>query len=79
VTQTTKPRILTVQAFSKALIDAGIIPADGSVRRFVIDVDARESAVVMYIEQWGDKRLLDVALTLQGVEIRGIPEESASG
>jgi hypothetical protein len=73
MTQTTKPRILTVHAFSKALIDAGIIPGDGTIRRFVIDVDANASAVVMYIEQWGDERLLDVALTLEGVEIRGVP------
>jgi len=77
MTLTTNPRILTVNAFSQALIDAGVISADDRVRKLVIVADANEDAVVMYLERWGDERLLQVATTLDGIEIRGVPAADA--
>jgi ribosomal protein L12E/L44/L45/RPP1/RPP2 len=68
----TLPRILTVQKFARALIDAGIIPSDASVTRLVIDVDVDKSAVVMHIQRWADERLLQVVAALEGVEIREV-------
>lgn len=70
-------QIITAQAFGQALVDAGVFRKDeiGLIRRVVIDIDAAaKGAVVMYVERWGDKRLLQVATTLNGVEIRGVPE-----
>lgn len=69
---TTLPRILSVQAFAKALIEAGIIPADGTVRRLVIDVDSDKPGVIMHLECYGDERMLEVVQALQGVEIREV-------
>jgi hypothetical protein len=79
VAEATVRRILSVQAFSKALIDAGIIPDDASVRRLVIDVDADKAGVIMYLEQWADERLLQVVPTLDGVEIRSVAKEPEHG
>jgi hypothetical protein len=72
MTQTTQPRIITTEKFWRALVDAGVFREDEKVRRIVIDAQA-DDAVVMYVERWGDERLLDVALTLDGIEIRGVP------
>lgn len=55
--------------FYRALIDADVIRDGESIRRIVIDIQAMQ-AVVMYVERWGDERLLDVVPTLDGVEIR---------
>jgi hypothetical protein len=77
MTQTAQPRIITAQKFWQALVDAGVFREDERIRRIVIDADpSRQAAVVMYVERWGDERLLDVALTLEGVEIRGVPAPS---
>jgi hypothetical protein len=58
--------------FLQALVDAGIIQLGDYVRRVVIDA-AVDSAVTVYVERYGDARMLDVATTLHGVEIRGVP------
>jgi hypothetical protein len=63
---------ITGEEFGDALIAAGIITADEGVRRVVIDAQVGY-AVVVYIERLGDERLLSVAQTLEGVEIKGIP------
>jgi hypothetical protein len=70
MTQTAQPRIITTETFWRALVDADVFREDEKIRRIVIDAQAGD-AVVMYVERLGDERLLDVALTLDGIEIRG--------
>jgi len=55
--------------FIAALLESGVITKDERVRRIVIDADAT-NAVVMYVERYGDSRLLEVIPALTGVEIR---------
>lgn len=71
-------KILSVREFSQALIDAGIIPDDFRVRRFVIDVDADKTAVVMHVEQWGDRRMIQIVPSLEGVQIHEVDRPQAS-
>ena len=59
----------------QAFIDAGLITAEENVSRLVLDLKAGELAV-MHVQRFGDKRLLSVMPTLEGVEIRR--EESAT-
>jgi hypothetical protein len=56
-----------------ALRDAGVIRDGDYVRRVIIDIDVN-AAVVVYIERYGDTRLLDLIPVLGGAEIRGVPE-----
>jgi hypothetical protein len=72
-------RPLTVQAFWRALVDAGVFSADdaGMICRLVIDVDPDKVAVVMHVERYGDERLLKVAQTLEGIEISQAPATPA--
>ena len=49
--------IIDGKSLGRMLLDAGIIPPD--CRRVIIDVPC-EGVVVMYIEQFGDDRLLDI-------------------
>jgi len=60
--------------FLQALCDAGIIQREDAVRRVVIDATIGH-AIVVYVECFGDDRLLNVATTLDGVEIKGVPAE----
>jgi hypothetical protein len=53
-------------------VEAGVLREDETIKRIVIDADAG-CAVKMYIERWGDERLLRVATTLEGIEISGVP------
>lgn len=64
----TEPRRITGQSFGKYLIEAGIIPT--TTRRFVIDAEVNKP-VMIYVEQYGDERLLklDLATALQGTTI----------
>jgi hypothetical protein len=78
MTQTTRPRAIMSEALWPAFVKAGLFPDDGSVRRVVIDVQAGH-AVVMYVEMWGDDRLLDVIPTLEGIEVRGVSAANAPG
>lgn len=71
-------KILSVREFSQALIDAGIIPDDFRVRRLVIDVDADKTAVVMHVEQWGDRRMIQIVPSLEGVQIHEVDRPQAS-
>jgi len=61
------PRAVHGMAFLDVLAEAGII--DGhTVRRVVIDVPF-DDAVRVYVERVGDERLLNMATTLEGIEI----------
>jgi hypothetical protein len=73
MTEPERPRRIHTNQFHQALIDAGVIRADESYRRIVIDAQAGE-AVKIYAERFADERLLDVVMTLEGIEIRGEQE-----
>jgi hypothetical protein len=55
--------------FLEALLESGVITKDQFVRRIVIDASV-DNVVVMYVERYGDSRLLEVVPALTGVEIR---------
>jgi hypothetical protein len=67
-----RPRPITTKQLYHAFVEAGIFQPGEPVKRFVIDADA-SNAVKLYVERWGDERLLKVALTLEGIEIQGVP------
>ena len=66
--------------FSKALAEAGVFTEDelNNITRIVIDVKHGDF-VVMYVEYFGDERILKVAQTLNGVVIEGVPAEAKTG
>jgi hypothetical protein len=60
---------ITFQDFRRYLIEAGVIGADDRVRHVVID--ARHGhTVAVHVEFIGDRRLLSVVRSLNGVEVR---------
>jgi hypothetical protein len=65
---TSIPRAITPYAFHAALVAAGVIRDGEYISRIVIDAQVSQP-VRMYIERLGDERLLDVAVSLQGVEV----------
>ena len=65
------PRRITGNRFLEALRDAGIIRQDDLIRRVVIDADVSNS-VMVYVERFGDTRILSVVTTLDGIEITGV-------
>jgi hypothetical protein len=69
-------RRITADRFGQALADAGIIEDIFDVTRIVIDAQAGH-VVMIYVERFGDERLLKVAQTLDGVEISGVPAADA--
>jgi hypothetical protein len=68
--------------FLEALAEAGVIRNEDHVRRVIIDA-AVDTAVVIYVERYGDDRLLSVALASLaekgGLVIRTIPYEDPPG
>lgn len=56
----------------QALMDAGIIRKGEYVRRVVIDAGVN-TAVVIYKECYGDTRTLNIAKTLESIEISEVP------
>ena len=65
------------QEIYDALRLAGIIRPDDHVRRVIIDISV-DSAVIVYIERYGDSRLLDLVIPVLGsAEIRGVPGPAA--
>jgi hypothetical protein len=72
-----QPPVITAEAFAQALARAGVIRDIHRVRRVVVDAEAG-STVRVYIERYGDERLLDVVPTLDGVEISGVPAGPAA-
>lgn len=78
MTDVTKPPLrITAKRFHDALVSAGVIRANEYYRRIVIDAQQGE-AVVIYAERYADERLLDVVLTLEGVEIRSQQPQAAT-
>lgn len=60
-----------------ALRLAGIIREGDHVRRVIIDINVSD-AVLVYIERYGDSRLLDFVVPVLGnAEIRGVPGPEA--
>lgn len=62
-------KLLSSDAFWEALIEAGVVQRGDATRRIVIDAQVREN-VVIYVERFGDERLLSVIPTLTGIEIK---------
>jgi hypothetical protein len=59
--------ILTSHEFAKALIAAGVIPA--ATRRLIIDCEL-DGVVTLYVESYGDDKLMSVDLTqLRGAKV----------
>lgn len=69
MTEPARPQRIHSNKFHAALVAAGVIRADEYYRRIVIDAQQGQ-AVVIYAERYADERLLDVVLTLDGIEIR---------
>jgi hypothetical protein len=70
------PRKITSDRFFNALVAAGVFRDDESVRRVVIDAQAG-NALVIYVERFGDTRLIEIAPVLTGLEIREVAAENA--
>ena len=64
-----RPKVIIGRALIQALREASILGEDDKVSRVVIDIPTREP-VIVYVERYGDERLLQVAQTLEGVQIR---------
>jgi hypothetical protein len=65
-------RLIHSSTLFDALVEADVVRDGESIRRIVIDAEAR-NAVKIYVERWGDERLLQVAPTLDGIEISSTP------
>ncbi len=65
---TPQPRAVSSRAVHDALVAAGVIRATDRTRRIVIDLNLGDVARI-YVERFGDERLLDVALSLDGVQV----------
>ena len=55
-------------ALLDALVDAGVLQGDDKPRRVVIDAKY-DWPITIYVELVGDERLLNVATSLDGIEI----------
>lgn len=71
--QADRPKVVMASVVIRALIEAGVLPDGMRTRRVVIDLQAGPHPAVMYVEYYGDERLLAVAQTLDGVEISSVP------
>jgi hypothetical protein len=60
---------VTADALFEAMRDAGILRTEDKIRRIIIDIAAGK-IVVMHIERYADRRLLEVVSLLGGAEIR---------
>ena len=58
--------------FFAALLAADVVREGERIRRVVIDAEAGH-VLVMYVERFGDDRLLKVVPTLEGIEIATVP------
>ena len=52
------PRVILNDQFTRALIDAGVLPAN--CRRYIIDSGEPGNAITLHFECFGDERLLSV-------------------
>lgn len=62
--------------FLEALTAAGIISQEDHIRRVIIDAGVN-TAVVIYVERYGDERLLSVVQGLDGAYVVGYTVEYA--
>jgi hypothetical protein len=60
--------IILADTFHQALVDAGVITVEERVRRVIIDAQV-DHATMVYVERFGDERLLRIAPALTGMEI----------
>jgi len=60
---------ITSDEFLQALVNADVVRKGEHIRRVVIDAQYGE-AIVIYVERFGDARILDVATTLDAAQIR---------
>lgn len=60
--------IISGSDFVTKLIEAGVVKHGDKLRRVVIDAVIGQP-VKLYVERFGDDRMLRVATTLEGVEI----------
>lgn len=70
------PRTITSNEFYIALRDAGILREEDGAKRVVIDANEHD-AVMIYVERYGDERLLNVVTTLNGIEISSVPADGS--
>lgn len=72
-----KHRAISSREFYKALEAADIVREADKVRRLVIVADFN-SALVLYVERFGDERLLDlIPSAVAGIEVREAKAEDA--
>lgn len=76
MTDTLRPRVISSYDWWQALVVAGVFRDDEMIRRVVIDAEAG-GTVIIHVERFGDDRLLEVARTLEGVEIREVDRPRA--
>jgi hypothetical protein len=79
---TARPQVISSEEFAKALVAADVIrdTDTDTISRVVIDARAGH-AVQIYLERFGDQRLLNIAPAMTGVEITSVPaaEEGSDG
>jgi hypothetical protein len=63
------PKKILGRKFIQALLDAGVVTPGEAVRRVVIDAEVNE-VVVMYVERFGDERLLQLVPAMTEVQIK---------
>lgn len=72
------PHPILGRKFMEALAEAGILRVEDRIRRVIIDA-SMDGAVLMYVERYGDDRLLSVAaggvMKNGGYVIRYVPHE----
>jgi hypothetical protein len=64
-------KVILSKRWFEALVRAGVVSRDEKIHRIVIDAVAG-GVTRIYLERWADERLLDVALTLDGIKITGV-------
>ena len=68
--QGSKPKLITTEAFHKALLAAGVVAEGERIRRIVIDAEVGSGGVRIFVERFGDERLIGaVRLGLNGIEV----------
>lgn len=78
-------KILTTNVFYEALVVAGVVRRGERIRRVVIDAQASSDetgfgVVEVFVERYGDERLLNVIPSLTGVPVaEGTPAAEVTG
>ena len=69
--QSQMAKVVTGNEFLLLVEKAGVLVFGDKVRRVVIDADVSEP-LVMYVERYGDERILQVATSLEGTRIETV-------